>query len=148
MIFETLYARNSNGKINQWKISVESDGIVIIREGLIDGAITQTIRQSKGKNISKMNETTAFQQACKDAQSRWENKKKKGYKSLTDLGISIQGEGKPINLENMLDLTLPRNRTDANNLTKPMKAQPYFDDKGNVRIKFPALGQPKLDGLS
>jgi DNA ligase-1 len=145
--FETLYARNSNGKINQWKISAEDDGTIIISEGIIGGAMTSSMRQSKGKNIGKMNETTPYQQAYKDAQSRWENKKKKGYKDLESLGITPPVPADLATFESMIDAILPKNRTDANDLSKPMKAQPYFDDKGNVRIKFPCIGQPKLNGF-
>lgn len=142
--YDDLYARNSNGKINYWSIRAEDDGRVMIQEGILGGAITRTFRQSKGKNIGKMNETTAYEQACLDAQSRWENKKKKGYKSVQDLGIHTMAEG-DINV--LIDMALPQNRTDANNLSKPMKAQPYFDDKGRVRISFPCIGQPKLNGF-
>jgi hypothetical protein len=98
-----------------------------------------------------MNETTAYEQACNEAQSRWEKKKKQGYKSLSDLNINYKNylinEGDTITLNNAIEVALPQNRTDANNLSKPMKAQPYFDDKGNVRIKFPCFGQPKLNGF-
>lgn len=148
--FPTLYARNSNGKINQWTVeaySTEPVG-VMITEGIMGGTLTNSHRKSKGKNIGKMNETSAYQQAIKDAESRWNDKKKKGYKSLEDLNIVIQqGEGEAVNLENLIDLTLPMVRTDANSLNKPMKCQPYFKDDGSVRISFPCYGQPKLNGF-
>ena len=51
------------------------------------------------------------------------------------------------NLETVLDVALPSNRTDINNLSKPMRAQPYFKDNGDVRISFPCFGQPKLNGF-
>lgn len=156
--FPTLYARNSNGKINQWEVFAEDDGTVVVQEGLTDGVLTITKRKSKGKNIGKMNETTAFQQACKDAESRWENKRKKGYKSLEDLSIETlpNGQGYRYNgklydiggfIDEIIDQALPKSRTDANNLSKPMKAQPYFNDKGLPRIGFPCIGQPKLNGF-
>lgn len=166
--FDTLYARNSNGKINEWSAKVENivhvlhttmggpgdSAKIIISEGLIDGAKTLTeIVVKTGKNIGKMNETTPFQQACNEAQSRWDKKKKQGYKSLTDLGL-----GKEIrDLENqthsteylfsILNHALPQNRTDENDLSKPMKAQPYFKDDNSVRISFPCFAQPKLNGF-
>lgn len=151
--FDVLYARNSNGKINEWGIRVEnivSSNVsnIVVSEGLIDGQKTETNRIARPKNVGKMNETSSYEQACKEAQSRWEKKKKQGYKSVEDLGIYIQqGEGKAINLDNLIDLALPRNRTDANNISKPMKAQPYFKDDGSVRIKFPCYAQPKLNGF-
>lgn len=168
--FETLYARNSDGNINQWLISVETlrdtTCLTHIEEGVLDGKLTETVRATKtGKNLGKMNESSPYQQACSEAESRWTKKKKQGYKSLKDLNIkfedteSIQiGEldySKPSamirttfeNLKGLLNIALPENRTDANNITKPMKAQPYFKDNGDVRITFPCLGQPKLNGF-
>ncbi len=89
--FDKLYARDSSGRINQWHTLVQqmSDAvIIIIHEGLIDGKKTSTSRAVKsGKNIGKMNETSPFEQACKEAESRWTKKKKQGYKSLLDLGV-------------------------------------------------------------
>lgn len=157
--FDTLYARNSNGKINEWKVVAQqmSDAcIVIISEGLINGEKTATSRTCKGKNIGKMNETSPYEQACLDAQSRWEKKKKQGYKSLMDLDIIFIEQlqlyqnclfQRGVDIQYILEWTLPKNRTDANNFSKPMKASSYFKDNGEVRIKFPAFGQPKLNGF-
>lgn len=157
--FEILYARNSNGKINQWAIGVQDDGKAVIWEGILGSENqTRTERQSKGKNIGKMNETTAYEQACKDAESRWNLKKKKGYKSCEDLGIDIkfrqdkfEYENEQFNiemLEDCIDNILPKNRTDANSLSKPMLALPMFDPKtGKTRASFPMIGQPKLNGF-
>lgn len=156
--FDILYARNSNGKINQWGIGVQDNGPkVIIWEGLLDGKPTRTERLCKAKNIGKMNETSAYEQGCKDAQSRWEKKRKQGYKSLEDLRIIYLSEAGLYNhiktgyiersIEGILKLALPLNRTDDNDLSKPMKAQPYFKDNGEIRIKFPCYGQPKLNGF-
>lgn len=155
--FDTLYARNSNNTINAWSISVEPlenmKALIHIVEGQLEGKETNTTRAvNKGKNIGKMNETTAYEQACKEAQSRWEKKKKQGYKSLKDLNIDVENykEEKPgdiLTINNAIEVSLPLNRTDANNLSKPMKAQPYFKDDGSVRIKFPCYGQSKLNGF-
>lgn len=152
--FETLYARNSNGKINEWKIASDGTGNyseVIITEGLLDGEKIITRRRSKGKNIGKMNETSDFDQACRDSESRWTLKKKKGYKSLTDLGILPSNTKDWVENEliiKSLEIVLPQNRTDANNLSKPMLAKPMFDSKtGKCIFKFPAIGQPKLNGF-
>lgn len=142
-LFDPLYARDSKSKVLSWEITViqeeDSSATISIHEGLIDGKKTPTINAvKKGKNIGKMNETTPYQQACSEAEARWIKKKKQGYKSLSDLGISILTD---------LEIALPINRTDANDLSKPMKAQPYFKDNGEVRIKFPCYGQPKLNGF-
>lgn len=161
-IFDTLYARDSQGRINQWDILAREfvpifhvnmggqpiHSIILISEGLIDGIKTEVIKKIwKGKNIGKMNETTHYEQAYNEAKSRWERKRKQGYKSLLDLGYLKDNTWTIEELDIVLEKELPNNRTDINNLSKPMKAQPYFKDNGQVRIKFPAFGQPKLNGF-
>ena len=161
--FDTLYARNSNGKINEWSVRVEnivSSNVsnIVVSEGLIDGQKTETNRIAKPKNVGKMNQTSSYEQACSEAQSRWEKKKKQGYKSLIDLGILKEHETSEDyyynggyflsqELDMFIEQALPKDRTDANNISKPMKAQPYFKDNGDVRISFPCFGQPKLNGF-
>lgn len=164
-LFDPLYARDSKGKILVWEINVTKQGeenysdktpasqfpnipiaftitsypVINIHEGEMNGKRTGTcIEVKKGKNIGKMNETTPYDQACNDAESRWNKKRKQGYKSMADLGISTLAD---------LEIALPKDRTDENNLCKPMRAQPYFKDNGDVRIKFPCLGQAKLNGF-
>lgn len=50
-------------------------------------------------------------------------------------------------IKEVLELALPICRTDKEGCAKPMKAQPYFKDNGEVRISFPCFGQPKLNGF-
>ncbi len=145
-LFDPIYARDSKGKILCWEINVQEDteqpfgaATINIHEGELEGKRTpSSVIVSKGKNIGKMNQTTPYDQAISQAESRWQKKKKQGYKSLSDLGISLLSD---------LDTALPFDRTDANGISKPMKAQPYFKDNGDVRIKFPCYGQPKLNGF-
>lgn len=150
-VFDKLYARNSNNSINKWSISIHQSppsSVIQIEEGLIDGKQTIThININKGKNIGKINETTHFEQACSQALSKWERKKKQGYKTLIDLKIIANINASEGDLKNFLEIALPKNRTDANNISKPMKAQQYFKDDGSVRIKFPCFAQPKLNGF-
>lgn len=150
--FDNLYARNSNGKINSWSVIVapgeNGSAILSIEEGLLDGKQTHDMKHIlKGKNLGKMNATTPYEQACSEAESRWTKKKKQGYKSLQDLGIFSVDD---------LEEALPMDRTDANGISKPMKAQPYYKIKtvagkkiktNEPVIKFPCLGQPKLNGF-
>lgn len=148
-LFDPLYARDSKGKILMWEVNVtcesqigevlNSPGLINIYEGEKEGKRTGTVIEViKGKNLTKMNATTPYEQACSEAESRWNKKRKQGYKSMADLGIT-----------NLLDieLALPKDRTDDNGNIKPMKAQQYFKDNGEVRIKFPCLGQAKLNGF-
>lgn len=152
--FEILYARNSNGSINEWGIGVQDDGPkVVIWEGVLGGELTRTERKPKAKNIGKMNETSAYEQGIKDAESRWNLKKKKGYKSLDDLAIPKEEPrgsiANPLTLEQCLEIALPKTRTDENNLLKPMLAKPLFDSKtGKCMVtSWPMIGQPKLNGF-
>ena len=166
--FKTLYARNSNGKINQWSIRVEDYpnqrySRTYINEGLIDGTKTETIRNTlNGKNVGKMNATTPYEQACFEAESRWEKKKKQGYKSMKDLGLGEElikletQEHSNEYLVGVINAALAMSRTDANDISKPMKAQQYYKFKtvdgvktktNEPLIKFPCYGQPKLNGF-
>jgi ATP-dependent DNA ligase len=149
-LYAPLYSRNSRGKILSWEILVklysecnDSDdsitSVIIIYDGEMDGKKVETTNIiTKGKNIGKMNQTTPYDQACSEAESRWNKKRKQGYKSMADLGIESLAD---------LELALPKDRTDDNGNIKPMKAQQYFKDNGEVRIKFPCLGQAKLNGF-
>lgn len=117
MKLPTLYGYDSKGKVKQW--SVEASGAdVIVKYGLLDGKITESITTSSGKNLGRSNETTPEEQAIKDAQSKWNKQIDKNYhEDLNDY--------KP--LEN------------------PMLALDYHSD--GHRIEFPCIIQPKLDGV-
>lgn len=150
---ENLYSRDSKGNIIEWEIMIfdnEEEAIITTLSGRFKSELTphcRTIRE--GKNIGKSNQTTPFQQAIKEAKSSWNNKKKEGYKSLSDIEVRIKGEniyykGVVINddFENILDMALPVTKTDANDVTKPMKCQPYRRGK----MSYPCIGQPKING--
>jgi DNA ligase-1 len=86
---------------------------------------TDTI--SKGKNVGKKNETTAFEQAYAEAQAKWEKQKKKGY--VDSLEAAQKGE---------LDAVIEGGLL-------PMLAHKFADQAH--KIKYPAYVQPKLDGI-
>jgi len=120
-----LYAVASTGKVKQWKVEVEEnqDGsaTLIVHSGYVDGKIREipkTIR--KGKNIGKANETTPFEQALSEAQSKWNSKRDENYE--------------PYQMDP--DHYVPR-------LMLPQLA------KGNRKgkIVFPAYMNPKLNGV-
>ena len=82
--FSTLYGLSSSGKIKQWDIRVESDSndvpVIIISNGYIDGKKKDSVKKvSSGKNVGRANETTPFEQACSEAQSKWQKQIDKGY---------------------------------------------------------------------
>jgi len=135
-VFPVLYKKTTTGAIQQWTISVEEKELFNAKKGSIktiygqlDGALQTTIDiVGKGKNIGKVNETNAYQQACAEAQSKWEGKKKKGY--VENIGLAEGGNIDPDVIEGGIF---------------PMLAQKWADH--NHKIKFPAFIQRKYDGV-
>tara|TARA_B100001094_G_C18186670_1_gene804262 strand:+ start:462 stop:1550 length:1089 start_codon:yes stop_codon:yes gene_type:complete len=124
MDFDILYGKPSSGyKIKQWKISVveETNEVFIIRShGFVDHKITESKKLIPcGKNKGKKNETTALQQAIKEAESL--------YKKQIDSGYTKTKEN--INEQTLL----------------PMLAHDFT--KRGKDINFPCYAQPKLDGV-
>ncbi len=153
-IFPILYARDSKGEIKMWNIWVESNslGADICRKfGQLGGKLQEKRTQiTSGKNIGKSNETTPFEQACSEAESKWKRQKDRGYKELSDVGVAEKEAHKGIEYLGMvLDQVLPESNTDASGNIKPMKAQPYYKkSNGQIAIKFPDVcGQPKINGV-
>ena len=121
-----LYKLTSTGKVQYWHITTLENEIVTCF-GQVDGKEQETSEFIKeGKNIGKANETTAAQQAYQEAQSRYEQKLKKGYvKNIKD---AKAGEVDEI-IEGGIS---------------PMLAH-RFDEQGH-KIQYPAFVQPKFDG--
>lgn len=126
--FNTLYGKDKNGKIKEWRIYVENknvySNIVCIYGGLNDKKI-ETIRKiESGKNKGKKNETTHYEQACLEAESKW--KKKKDLELYTE------------------DIKKLEDTNEKEKIILPMLAQDYTKHK--KKIEFPCYTQPKLDG--
>ncbi len=118
--FKTIYKRNTNGSINQWKITVNNDSYYT-NEGILNGKITQSKNTMvKGKNIGRSNETSDNEQAIKEAESKYKKKIEKGYSE--DI--------------NKIDT--------AKKFFSPMLAHKYLNYKD--KIEFPVLGSSKIDG--
>ncbi|MCK5601979.1 hypothetical protein KAR91_08925 [Candidatus Pacearchaeota archaeon] len=122
--FGQLYGLTSKGKTKVWGVKVTEfvDGTVSIDQtyGELDGKM-QTNRKivREGKNIGKANETSPFQQACSEAQSKYTKKlEQEGYSEDKD------------------NLRIPK---------LPMLAQVF--DKSKHRLTYPAYVQPKLNGV-
>lgn len=151
-----LYARDSKGRVKIWKSEVKHDldlghGVIITQDGLADGKLVRRVTRIKeGKNLGKANATTPYVQACNELKSKWENKRLKGYKCLLDLDILTIPDNKE-DLLFVIDNTLPKYNTDKSGVLQPMKAQQYYktasDGTKSPRIKFPCLGQPKINGV-
>lgn len=128
-VFPTLYGVSSKGVTKVWEIKVlgvdeNADAVVIqVTHGQLNGKMQvspETIRE--GKNIGKANETSAYEQACLEAESKW---KKQHDKNYTAQPIDA-GMGK---------ITLK---------LLPMLAQKFKERK--KKIIWPAYVQPKLNG--
>jgi len=121
---KTLYGLTSKGKAKVWKISVvdlENGTTAIDQEyGELGGKLQINRKTVKtGRNIGRSNETTPFQQATKEAESKYRKKlEQEGYSEDKD------------------NLSIPK---------LPMLAQTF--DKSKHRIKYPAYAQPKLNGV-
>ena len=121
--FAPLYGTSKDGKIKNWEIKVEKyeDYSEIITLHGYENKIETRVRVNKGKNIGKVNETTHFEQAILEAESKWKKKHDvEKYSTHTDTLLLSTG---------------PR---------LPMLAQDY--SKHKKKLKYPCFIQPKLDG--
>jgi len=117
-----LYAKASTGKIKEWTITAveENDRVVLnTMTGYINGKKTTATKDIKGKNIGKRNETSPWEQALSDANSKANKKRDEGYFD------TIQ-------------------EAETTSVVLPMLALVYQDRKHN--IEWPAYASPKLDG--
>lgn len=114
-----LYKRNTNGSINQWQIIIK-DNSYYTNEGLLNGKITQSKATFvKGKNQGRSNETSANEQAQKEAGSKFQHKIDKGYSE---------------------DIK----KIDISKKFLAMLAKKYIDYKES--LNFPVLVEEKIDG--
>jgi len=130
-VFDTLYGYDKKNKVKEWSIKVEhhdTHSVIVTCYGQVTGKKSESrVAVRTGKNIGKKNETTHFEQAILDAQSKWTKKRdieKYATKRLDDVFSSLQ----------------------INDVTEylPMLAQDY--GKHAKKIVFPCFTQPKLDG--
>lgn len=122
--WKTLYKQNTNGSIQQWTISVQDNDVISVY-GLVNGALQtalDTVRE--GKNLGRSNATTPESQALLQAQQAYDGKLKEGY------------------VPSLATATTTKNTLGA---IEPMLAHPI--DKKEKYVVFPALAQPKLDGI-
>jgi DNA ligase-1 len=119
---------DTKGKTKTWEVSVLNCGSyseIKLRYGY-DKKIETVTRVSEGKNLGKKNETTHFQQAVSEAQSKWNKKRDhEGYVSSNDIQTSSETKTSEATIF-------------------PMLAHDYF--KHQSKVKFPAFVQSKLDG--
>lgn len=114
-----LYKKDSKGKIREWKGYVEGNEVVTFT-GLLDGKKKEERREAKPKNVGRANETTAEEQAELELVSKANKERDKGYFDTVE-------------------------EAESNVVALPMLAHPF--DKRKQHIVYPALVQPKLDGV-
>lgn len=114
-----LYSVTATGAINVWLCWVERDE-VRVSWGQRGGTMQEAAFKCEPKNLGKINETTAHQQAIKEAISKWKKMVKKKYSP------SLETAGETARI-------------------KPMLAQDFTKQKRS--LVYPATCQPKLDGV-
>ena len=135
MKFPRLFKKTQTGAIQFWDISTEG-ATIVTTYGQVGGAeqtTTDTVRE--GKNLGKANATSPEQQAELEAKSKWTRQvERKGY--VKDQSKAAAGEN------------------EHEDTGEVMLAKKYFDQESHLtkledghHIKFPALFQPKLDGI-
>ena len=116
--FQPLYKPDTKGNACVWSIAVNDDSYTI-SHGKVGGKIQDKTTICAPKNVGRSNESTGREQALKEAEAKWiERKERKGY------GLTVE---------------------EATDCNKPMLAMDYH--KAGHRISFPCLVQPKLDGV-
>jgi len=135
-----LFKRDLNGNILYWYALVEEFTKVIkvfhgrYHNNFMSDECKSSTEITKGKNIGQSNETNVLEQAYKEFDSTYKDHIKKGYKEYkSDIWLNPE----------LLNKTLPKDNTDINGMAKPMKCQKFEIGK----VKYPALIQPKLNGV-
>lgn len=132
--FPILYGISSKGVVKVWEISVQKHSnapVIMIRHGQLGGKIQEspeTIRE--GKNIGKANETSPYEQALLEAESKWKKQHDKNY--TPTMPEMVEGTNEPITAV-------------AGTKLLPMLAQKYKERA--KYIVWPAYIQPKLNGV-
>lgn len=114
-----LFSKTATGAINTWLCWVDGPH-VCVRWGQQGGATQDASFRCEPKNVGRSNETTAEQQAIKEAISKWQKQVRLKYSpNPGEAGSTIR--------------------------LKPLLAANFQDHKHKLR--YPASMQPKLDGL-
>ena len=117
--FPVLYKYTSKGQAQQWQIVTMGDAFYTI-EGIVGGKLTQSLpTYCIAKNVGKKNETSAEDQAEKEAAAKYKKKKDSGYNEVL---------------------------TTEKNFFEPMLAE-KFEDRKDLLFTVRTFVQPKLDGL-
>lgn len=118
MKLEKLYKRTKTGAIQLCAISV-SGGTFSVEFGQLDGKLQNKDTVCFPVNVGKSNETTAEEQAVKEAKAKWASKVKSGYSTNVEAPVTVQ---------------------------LPQKVKPFLENKG--KITYPAYSGNKLNGVN
>ena len=145
---EVLYKRDLTGNVVRWWARIEravtSDEASGLRLAYFYGRLCGSETVSFSDIIKAKSKKTDREQAEFELASVYKRHKKKGYKSLTDLGLNpLDYLNDIIPLWNEIEKRLPKYNTDANNCIKPMKCQKFAIGK----FYYPAIIQPKINGV-
>ena len=113
-----LYSKGKQGEIRSWRVSTEGGSIIVVH-GRLNGVLQTVVKQAKGKNIGRANETTPAVQAVLQAKSMHKKQMDKGYFSSVE-------------------------EAETRILLRPMLAA-KFDEKKH-KVLYPCSVQPKFDG--
>jgi ATP-dependent DNA ligase len=137
--FPRLFKKTNTGAVQYWDIFVEEKaafatnapaGEIVTVYGQLGTPSPQRTSDTVayGKNAGKKNATTAFEQAEKEANAKWEKQKKKGYVE-SEHDARVQSVDEEFVAGGLL----------------PMLAQSFSKHAG--KIKWPCYVQPKFDGI-
>jgi ATP-dependent DNA ligase len=150
--FPTLFGKDKNDKTKEWNIRVENhrnQSIIVTSYGYVNGKKTESrVVVEVGKNIGRRNETTHYEQAILNAESKWKRKRDTdGYQASNNTEPPPTTQTKTQN----------KNENEINNINQhkektivlvlpvlPMLAQEF--KKQVNKIVYPCYMQPKLDG--
>lgn len=74
----TLYGEDKKGGLKQWSVYVDGPTF-IVEWGKLDGKLQTKSTTCKAKNVGKISETSADQQAIKEAEAKWEKQRKSKF---------------------------------------------------------------------
>lgn len=146
--FPRLYGETSTGKKKYWEICVKKDieeewYNIITEYGMLGtnkpAIAIKTI--TDGKNIGKINETSSYEQAVFEAESKWKKKKSEGMDEMDNIDISKLN----INSESNNKVKVCGNNKVETRKIFPMLALNFT--QRNHDIIFPCYVQAKLDGV-
>lgn len=118
MLLETLYKRTKTSAVQVCIISTAGSTFTV-EFGQLDGKMQTKDTECFPVNVGKSNETTAEEQAVKEAKAKWESKVKSGYSTDSEAPVTVQ---------------------------LPQLVKKYLDNKG--KVLFPCYSAVKLNGIN